>query len=137
MRIIRDRFVTALVMLIGLVLLYDPAPLFAADTYPHYGKDGATCNYLVSGNQSPPSNGMMVLCKMASGATDWYAEVKRLDGQEMCKLGDANHPQSATSSKQFSCPISASNPTKYYRGYIHWRVGGSTVMNHTDQYFVK
>ena len=136
MRMIRDHFVAVSVMIVGLVLLYSPAPLFA-DQYAHYGQDGITCGPHMVNLQLPPANGMMVLCAGTSGATSWYAEVKRSDGMQMCNWGDVAHPKLVTSPQQFVCPIPTSTPPLLYRGYVHWVVGGSSTMNHTDQYFKK
>ena len=136
MRMIRDRFVAVSVMIIGLVLINSPTQLFA-DTNAHYGKDGINCSPHMVSLQAPPANGKMVICAGTSGATSWYAEVKNPNDTVVCKWGDVDHPKIVTSPQQFDCPIPASNPPILYRGYIHWVVGVSTTMNHTDQYFKK
>jgi hypothetical protein len=140
MRRLKPRFATVSVMFVGLLLLSSPASLFAApfpnDSYAHYGKDGTTCNEHMDNLQAPPSNGKMVLCRAQSGATQWWAEVKRSDGLQMCTFGNGT-PQTVSSPQPFTCTIPTSNPPKTYRGYLHWYVGGSSQMNSTDQWFKK
>ncbi len=135
MRMIRDCIVPVSVMIVGLVLLYCPTPLLAQSA--HYGKDGINCSPHMVNLQLPPANGKMVLCADTSGATSWYAEVKRSDGLQICNYGDVGHPMPVTSPQQFPCSIPISNPQQLYRAYVHWVVGGSSTMNHTDQYFKK
>jgi hypothetical protein len=130
------RLTAVSIMLVGLLLLFSPASLFAGsfpnDAYPHYGKDGITCNEHMDNLQLPPSN--MVLCKRQSGATYWWAEVLRpADNTLMCALTG----RSAIAVQTFPCGIQSSNPPKTYRGYVHWYVGNSPQMNSTDQYFKK
>jgi len=132
------RFAVVTVMLVGLLLLCSQTSLFASsfpnDTYAHYGKDGSTCSEHMDNNQAPPSNGNMVLCIAQSGATKWWAEVKSSTGVQVCNFGDFYHQQTVASPQSFPCPITA---TGYYRGYLHWFVGGSIQMNSTDQWFKK
>jgi hypothetical protein len=128
---------TVSVTFVGLLLLSSPASLFAHpfpnDSYAHYGKDGTTCGEHMHTGQNAPANGNMVLCKAQSGATQWWAEVKRSDGLQMCSLPQ----QTVSSPKSFTCTIPTSNPKRSYRGYLHWYVGGSSQMNSTDQWFMK
>ena len=141
MRKLGTCFVAVTVVLVVLLFLYRPTPLFASsfpnDQYAHYGKDGTTCDAHMDNYQAPPANGMMVLCKAQSGATSWFAEVKRSDGTQVCNFGDVDHPKLVSSPQTFDCPISPSTPPTMYRGYIHWVVGGSPQMNSTDQWFMK
>jgi len=137
MKRLKPCFAAVSVMFVSLLLLSSPASLFAAsfpnDSYAHYGKDGTTCNEHMDNLQLPPANGNMVVCKAQSGATQWWGEVKRSDGLQMC----AFPLQTVSSPKTFSCTIPPSNPQKTYRGYLHWQVGGSPQMNSTDQWFKK
>lgn len=138
MRRLSARFVAVSFMLVGLLFLYAPTPLFAGtfpnDQYVHYGKDGSTCSEHMDNYQAPPANGNMVLCVQQSGATSWYAEVKNSSGTQICNFGDVDHPKAVASPQTFSCPITT---TGLYRAYVHWVVGESSTMNCYDQWFKK
>jgi hypothetical protein len=136
MGVIGARVFVATLILACLILACFTNVTFA-DQYAHYGKDN-TCNPHMVNGQAPSPNNQMVLCSGQSGATQWWAEVLRSDGVQVCNYGTVNSPHNVSSPMVFNCPIPNSSPQKAYRGYVHWYVGqGSVQMNHTDQWFKK
>lgn len=135
MRLVGTRVVLLMYLFVCLSLISTAkltlASSFPNDSYVHYGKDGSTCSEHMDNNQAPPANNQMVVCKLNSGATTWWGEVYKSDGTYICSF-------SATAvtdtKKTFPCPITTKG---YYRGYVHWLVGGSPQMNSTDQWFKK
>jgi hypothetical protein len=139
---IRTRLVAVSVMLVGLLFLYGPTPLFAGsfpnDTYPHFGKLNGGCaagthmDNLESIGNSPQT---FTLCAQSSGATAWQAEIRTTGGVSVCSFPyTTNNGNPVTSPQTFSCSI---NNNGYYKGYIYYWVGESVMMSHLDQYFKK
>ena len=138
MRTIGTRFVAVSVMLVGLLLLYSPAPLFASsfpnDAYPHFGKkDGgcATGTHVDNPESIGNPNQTITLCAQNSGATAWQADIRTTGGVSVCNFP---YTTPVTSPQTFSCTI---NNNGSYRGYIYYWVGESVMMTHLDQYFKK
>ena len=137
MRMIGAHFVVVTVMLVGLLLPYGPATLYAGsfpnDSYPHFGKINGGC---ASGTHvdNPESIGnpqqTFTLCVRNSGATAWQADIKTTTGTTVCSFPYTP----VTSPKTFQCNIPAN---ALYKGYIYYWVGDSVMMTHVDQYFRK
>lgn len=143
MRLISARFVAVSVMLVGLLLLSSPAPLFATaipnDGVPHYAKwvsPSGACVDHVATPTSPehvPANYTFTMCQGSSNATSWFAEIVAYpSGTLVCHLGDASNMVAASSLQTFPCNL----PAGTYKAWIHYYVGNNgTLMHACDAYF--